>query len=52
VSPAGEWAAANKSWRRQVLFQRRKNLLIFESELKAEWVNAMSMKKGFDDQTR
>jgi hypothetical protein len=51
VSPTGEWAAANKSWRRQVLFQRRKNLLIFESELKAEW-NAMSMKKGFDDQTR
>jgi hypothetical protein len=45
VSPTGEWAAANKSWRRQVLFQRRKNLLIFESELKAEWVNAMSMKK-------
>tara|TARA_B100000768_G_scaffold161826_2_gene162132 strand:- start:195 stop:338 length:144 start_codon:yes stop_codon:yes gene_type:complete len=45
VSPAGEWAAANKSWRRQVLFQRRKNLLIFESELKAGLVNAMSMKK-------
>jgi hypothetical protein len=37
VSPASEWAAANKSWRRQVLFQRRKNLLIFESKLKAEW---------------
>jgi hypothetical protein len=45
VSPAGEWAAANKSWRRQVLFQRRKNLLIFESELKTTRVNAMSMKK-------